>query len=242
MWRSSFLRHLRTHEARPERPRKTLRRSSTDNDDNGNDNAGTGGNSQTRGSGVDRSSSGANNNNSNNNVGQSSSAGGGGGYQASNGGGDVRSAGNENRNVSGGHCETNGGRGLYSGNGTGSVGGGTVGGPCVKRDVDVLKVSPSTSIVLLNGLKLDVDHFGLESINTAVSLCKLSGASCSPLLGINVDVIRDLDQRAIAARRLQVEKISKGPLNIRNPMIEQLQNLILSTDTCPQMREEQAMG
>lgn len=131
MWRSSFLRHLKTHESRPERPRKVMRRSE------------------------------------------------------------------DTRDV----CTSSG-------------------------NADVMKVPENASIVLLNGVKLDVNHHSLDSITTAVSLCRLGGSACRDLLDINVDVIRDSDENVIASRCQQVNKVSQTAVDTSDPHVAQLQQLI----------------
>lgn len=194
MWKSSFSRHLKTHEARPERPRKTMRRSAptptspttptttTTNTTNPLTNKiNDKNNSMVNGITRDpRNNNDMNCNNKNNN----------------NGGSSMNDA---------------------TANATTA---------CTSSPVDVLKVSQNASIVLLNGIKVEVDHSGLESINTAVSLCKLSGSSCSELLDINVDVIRDQDERIMASRRRLVENTDKSPLDLNNPHIRHMHQLV----------------
>lgn len=92
--------------------------------------------------------------------------------------------------------------------------------------VDVMQVSENTSIVLLNGMKLDVDHRKLESINTAVALCRLDGTACPELLDINVDVIRQADEHRMARRCKQVSEAKKALLDMRNPQVALIDHLL----------------
>lgn len=92
--------------------------------------------------------------------------------------------------------------------------------------VDVMQVSENASIVLLNGMKLDVDHGKLESINTAVALCRLDGTACPELLDINVDVIRQFDEEVMAKRVREVSEASKTFLDLRNPQVALIDRLL----------------
>lgn len=131
MWRSSFLRHLKVHDARPERPRKAHRKS------------------------ADTSS-------------------------------DARSP----------------------------------------SEVDVMQVSENASIMLLNGMKVEVDHFGLESINAAVALCRLNGTTCRELLDINVDAIRQADEQIVNTRHQYVNSTKQMPLNLSHVQIAHIHFLL----------------
>lgn len=92
--------------------------------------------------------------------------------------------------------------------------------------IDVMQVSENTSIVLLNGMKLDVDHRKLESINTAVALCRLDGTACPELLDINVDVIRQSDEQIMAKRFQEVCEASNTFLDMRNPQVALIHRLL----------------
>lgn len=63
------------------------------------------------------------------------------------------------------------------------------------------RLTKNTSIVLLYRMKVHVNHAGQQSINPPVLLSKLSGSSCSEVLKINFNVIRNSDEATIRVRR-----------------------------------------
>lgn len=86
------------------------------------------------------------------------------------------------------------------------------------NSVDIMQVSEHTSIMLLNGMKVDIDHFGLESIRMASALCVLNGTSCPQILDMDLDVIRQADEQIIRNRIQQVRAYRSVPLNISNQL------------------------
>lgn len=94
--------------------------------------------------------------------------------------------------------------------------------------VDIMQISQNASIVLLNGIKINVDHHGLDSVNTAVSLCRLSGSTCNELLNMNIDVIREEDERSIASRYHYVENVKRAGLDFTNQHIAHLHQLVVA--------------
>lgn len=96
----------------------------------------------------------------------------------------------------------------------------------VACDVAEIKEPKTHSDVVINGVKFEVDHRCLQSITTAVSLCRLSHSDCTELLNIEIDGIRDAAENAIASRLQYVSKVKNSSVDLSDPNIEQLRRLI----------------
>lgn len=101
--------------------------------------------------------------------------------------------------------------------------------PPPANSVDIMQVSESTSIMLLNGMKVDIDHFGLESIRMASALCSLNGSSCQQIMEMDVDAIRQTDEQVVSSRSQQVQTLRKTPLDLSNCHVAQIHSALLQS-------------
>lgn len=103
------------------------------------------------------------------------------------------------------------------------------GNPAHANSVDVMQVSERTSIMLLNGMKLDIDHFGLESIRMASALCTLNGSSCQQIMDMDLNIIRQTDEQVISKRSHQVKALRSTPLDLSNSQVAQIHSLLMKS-------------
>lgn len=99
--------------------------------------------------------------------------------------------------------------------------------------VDVMQVSEHTSIMLLNGMKIDINHYGLESIRIASALCMLNGTACRQLLDMNVDDIRQADKHVINTRSHHVNAFKQRSLDLSNIHVTHIKSLIEQSSSNP---------